>query len=268
MEETSVNNINEVLNHYWEILLFYIPRLLVAIFLIVIAIFMASQIGRFVRGRLTTRLSDPLVANFITNLTRWIVILFGVIIALQIGGLGGIAAGLLTGAGVSAIIIGFAFKDIGENFLAGIMLAFNRPFNVKDTIRVKDLMGKVEGLSLRNTHIKSFDGRDIFIPNSIIIKEPLTNFTRDGLLRVEFIIGIDHDKNIDNAIEVITNILESQNEILHDNSSFVSVDEFTPAKINLKVFFWIKSYDFKKSVVMLRGKMMKKIKMALQKAGF
>jgi small conductance mechanosensitive channel len=268
MDDTNIQNIGDILQYYLNALLFYIPRIFAAIVLIVVSIFIASQLGRLVKGKLTTRLSDPLVGVFITNLTRWIIILFGIMVAMQIAGFSGLATGLLTGAGVSAIIIGFAFKDIGENFLAGIMLAFNRPFNVQDTIRVKDLMGKVQGLSLRNTHIKTSDGRDIFIPNSIIIKEPLTNFTRDGLLRIEFIIGIDHDKDIDAAIEVIKERLSEEKEILKDDPFFVSVDEFTPAKINLKIFFWINSYDYKKSIVMLRGKVMKKVKEALQRAGF
>lgn len=268
MEETNIQTINDVMQHYWDAILFYMPRIFAAIVLIVVSIFIASQLGRLVKGKITTKLSDPLVGIFITNFTRWLIILFGIMVAMNIAGFSGIAAGLLTGAGVSAIVIGFAFKDIGENFLAGIMLAFNRPFNVQDTIRVKDLMGKVQGLSLRNTHIKTSDGRDIFIPNSIIIKEPLTNFTRDGLLRIEFIIGIDHDKNIDDAIEVIKQRLMEEKEILQDDTFFVSVDEFTPAKVNLKVFFWINSYDYRKSVVLLRGKVMKKVKTALQNAGF
>ena len=268
MNQRTFSDIDRVLNHYWELILFYTPRIFVAILIIVFSIFIASQLGRLVRGKLATRLSDPLVGIFITNLTRWLIILFGIMVALHIAGFSGVAAGLLTGAGVSAIIIGFAFKDIGENFLAGIMLAFNRPFNVHDTIKVKEFMGKVQALSLRNTHIKSSDGRDIFIPNSIIIKEPLINYTGDGLLRIEFIIAIDQNKNIDEGINVIKETLENEKDILQEDPFFVSVDEFIGDKINLKVFFWINSYDYRKSIIVLRGKMMKKVKDALRRAGF
>ena len=268
MDETNFNDINEVLKHYWELLLFYTPRFFVAVLIIVLAIFVASQLGRLVRGKLATKLSDPLVGIFITNLTRWLIILFGIMVALQIAGFSGVATGLLTGAGVSAVIIGFAFKDIGENFLAGIMLAFNRPFNVHDTIKVKDFMGKVQALSLRNTHIKASDGRDIFIPNSIIIKEPLINFTKDGLLRIEFVIAVDQNKNIDEAITVIKEILSKEKDILQEDPFFVSVDDFVGDKVNLKVFFWIKSYDYRKSVIVFRGKIMKRVNEGLKKAGF
>lgn len=261
-------SLEQVLKHYWELILFYTPRFFVAVVIIVFSIFIASQLGRLVRGKLATKLNDPLVGIFITKLTRWLIILFGIMVGLQIAGFSGVAAGLLTGAGVSAIIIGFAFKDIGENFLAGIMLAFDRPFNVHDMIKVKEFMGKVQALSLRYTHIKSSDGRDIFIPNSIIIKEPLINYTRDGLLRIEFIITINKNKNIDEAITVIKEALLNEKEILQEDPFFVTVDDFVGENVNLRVFFWINSYDYRKSVIILRGKMMKKVIEALRIAGF
>ena len=84
------------------------------------------------------------------------------LLVLTIIGLGGVATGLLSGAGVGAFVIGFAFKDIGENFLAGILMAFDRPFNVGDTVELGGEKGKVIALNLRNTQVKSFDGIRIF----------------------------------------------------------------------------------------------------------
>ncbi len=98
---------------------------------------------------------------------------------MQTLGLTGVAGGLLAGAGISAFIFGFAFKDIAENFLGGVILAFNRPFSLNDTIVIREFSGHIVALNFRTTHIKTFDEGDVFIPNSIVIKEPLTNLTRD-----------------------------------------------------------------------------------------
>ncbi|MGB5753907.1 MAG: mechanosensitive ion channel domain-containing protein [Thermoanaerobaculia bacterium] len=74
-------------------------------------------------------------------------------------------------------------------------LAFSRPFKVDDIIQSRDFKGTVRGIEMRHTHIRTADGRDIFLPNSQIINNPLTNFTRDGLLRPVFTVGIDYADN-------------------------------------------------------------------------
>jgi small-conductance mechanosensitive channel len=91
-------------------------------------------------------------------------------------------------------IIGFTFKDIGENFLSGILMAFKSPFRIGDLVQTGDITGYVTSLSLRETTLKSLDGKDVFIPNSTILKEPLSNFTIDGFLRYEFVIGVDYQE--------------------------------------------------------------------------
>lgn len=144
-----------------------------------------------------------ITAEYIAVVTKWAIIIAGILLAFQTIGLSGIAGGLLAGAGVSAIVIGFAFKDIAQNFLAGLILAFNRPFNVNDTVQINEIMGKVVGLDLRTTHILTFDSKDVYIPNGTIITSPITNYTRNGLIRMDFIVGIDYNDDITQAIRLI-----------------------------------------------------------------
>ena len=111
--------------------------------------------------------------------------------ALNVLGFSGIVGSLVGAAGVSAFIVGFAFKDIAENFLAGVILAFNRPFHIDDTVQIKDLVGHVVALNLRTTLMRTFDGKHIFLPNSMVLKEPLINYTRDGDLRMDFLLTVE-----------------------------------------------------------------------------
>lgn len=161
------------------------------------------------------------------------------IIALNIVGFGGIASSLIAGAGISAIIFGFAFKDIGENFLAGIILALKRPFEIGDIIEVDGYKGNVEDLDLRVTHLRNFEGKDIYIPNSSIIKNTLVNYTKDGNLRVNFMLGIAPESNILKTRSLILEYLTQNKQILQTPNPNVVVQELGEFTTDLQVLFWV-----------------------------
>ncbi len=101
-----------------------------------------------------------------------------------------------------------AFKDIAENFLAGIILAFNRPFNLNDTVKIEDVFGKVIQMEFRYTKIDSFDGRSVYIPNSDVLTKPVFNYKEDGFFRTGFILGIAYEKDTNEAKKNIQKILD------------------------------------------------------------
>jgi small conductance mechanosensitive channel len=258
----------EILNEYWTNFLFTLPRILIAIVVLAAITFIAMKLAGFVNKRLTLKAPDPLFSSFIVQLLKYGLILIGVMISFQIVGLSGIAGGLLAGAGVSALIFGFAFKDIGENFLAGIILAFNRPFNYHDTIKVADFLGRVEGMSFRITHLKTFDEKDVFIPNAVLVKEVLINLTRDGSLRLDFVIGIAYEDNLDEAIKLIIESVNKCSGINHKPVPFAVVEEFSASTINIRVYFWTATDDYRRGVLILKGEIMTQVKNALISRGF
>lgn len=263
-----IEKMSEVLEKYWDKFLFHLPKVLIGITIIVVAIFIAAKISQFLSTRFQHKAKDPLLLDFLSRIVKYVLIITGIMIAMQIIGFTGIASGLLAGAGISAFIIGFAFKDIGENFLAGIILAFNRPFRIKDTIKVKDMIGKVMTLNLRTTVIKTFDGKDIYIPNSIILKEPLSNFTRDGLNRHEFIVNIGVEYDVDEVSAVIIDSIKPVEGIVKERPPFVVIEELKNNGIDLKVYFWIYTYDFKKRTNVIKSDVIKAVKNALIKSGY
>lgn len=262
-----IHDIKLVIHHYWESFLFHLPRGLFAVIIIAISFFVAAKLSHFLSNKFQNRTKDPLLLEFIARIIRYVLIIAGLMIALQVIGFTGIAGGLLAGAGISAFIIGFAFKDIGENFLAGIILAFNRPFRIKDTIKVDDHIGKVTALHLRTTLIKTFDGKDIFIPNSIILKQPLTNFTRDGLNRHEFMVHIGIEQDVDEVSQVIIESIKTVEGIVKERPPYVTIEELKNNGIELKVYFWIYTYDYKKRTSVIKTEVIKTVKNALITAG-
>ncbi len=255
---------------YLENIIDRIPEISVALALLIIFLLLGIMGRKLVQNRLHRRIKDKLLLNFIGRSVLLLFIIIGIVFFLNQIGLGTAAGGLLAGAGVTALILGFAFKDLGENFLAGFFLAFSRPFNIGNIIEINNHMGQVQAMTFRNTHIRTFDGRDIFIPNALIIKNPLINYTRDGLMRHEFVIGLDYGVDLSAATELILNTLNAQKDISSskDLSPFVIIEKFASSTINLKIYFWINTNDFLGSITVLKSSVMKAVIEALIAKGF
>lgn len=258
------------LKEYYTNSIAVLPRIVLSILVIIVGVLIASSITNFYKLKILKKAEDPLMARFLAQAIKIILVIIAILLALQVAGLNDVATGILTAAGGAAIILGFAFQDIGKNFLAGIILAFNRPFNINDTIKVNDLFGKIKGLNFRYMHIKTFDGRDIYIPNSDVLTKPVQNYTADGFFRNEFIVGIGYEDDIENAKLVIQSILDANDFIVHDDAheNFVFEDELAASTVNLKVFFWVNTMDYKKSAIVVRGNLIRNIKEALENKGF
>ena len=239
-----INDLKSQVATYYDSFIVFLPKLAIGLFLV--AIFFLT--ARFVRNKLkkvlTKKADDPLLVNFINSILQMINIIIGFLIFLYVIGQSGVASSILGAAGVSAFIIGFAFKDIGENFLAGVIMAFNRPFRVGDTIETAGVTGNILSMSLRDTHMKTFDGKDVYIPNGQIIKNPLFNFTIDGYLRKEFTIGVDYDSDLPLVRELILESIKKVPGIILDTKPPKTIITLLGSStINIAVQYWIDTFD-------------------------
>ncbi|AFM03213.1 small-conductance mechanosensitive channel [Bernardetia litoralis DSM 6794] len=252
--------LHEKLLFYWEILIESIPRITLSIIITTIFILIAIGLTKAFRKKMMQKAENKLVVDYVVKLVKFLLILAGIILGLHTMGLTGIAGGLLAGAGAGAVILGFAFKEIGENFLAGVILVFDRPFNLGDTVTVEGNMGKITALNFRTTEMKTFDGRDVYIPNILVITNEVYNHTQDGFLRLDFLIGIDYDDNITEAIKGITKIVNANSEVLKNEKTLVLIDEFAASSVNLKVMFWVNTKDYKISALETKTEIMRTVK--------
>lgn len=262
-------NFKDSIINYWNQFVFQLPNYILAIVIIIIGYLISIYIFRLFKRTVSKRSQDPLMTNFLTKCVKLGIILLVLMFALRVAGLGGIAAGVLAAAGASAIVIGFAFRDIGENFISGVILSFKRPFNINDTIMVDTIFGKVKGLEFRYTKLKTFDGRDVYIPNSDIIKKAVYNYTEDGYYRLDFEVGIDYDDDIEVAKKVILETILQTPGIINtaENASFVTVDSLGVSTVNLKVFFWTKTMDYKRGAIEIKSELVQKVKKVIIENG-
>lgn len=249
----------------WNSFVEQIPSLLAAILVIALGIFIANKLTDLSRKFIAGKSADPLMTNFLIKAIKTVFVIIVIMFGLKVAGLDGIATGVLTAAGASAVILGFAFKDIGENFISGIILSFNRPFNINDTVSIGDIFGRVKSMEFRYTKLKTFDGKDVYIPNSDVIKKPVFNFTEDGYFRMDFMVGIAYENDIDQAKKIILNTMNSHPLSLkdEDREPFVITDELGVNSINIKVFFWVAAEDYRRDALMIRSEMIDQVKINL-----
>lgn len=264
-----IEDLKTQLQGYYDQLVTLLPKVVMAILVLLFALYLARKISRFGKTQLNQRMEDPLLAQFFARVIRWLVLVIGFLIILRIVGLGAAAASLLAGAGITAFIIGFAFKDIGENFLAGILMAFKRPFRIGDTIETNGITGVIKGLTLRDTHLKTFDGKDVYVPNGQIMKNPIFNYTIDGFMRLEFVIGLDYGTDLDKATRIIYETLENIHGILWDEGRApnVVISDLGSSTINITVYFWIDTFDKTVSGLAVKTNAIREVLQALTKGG-
>lgn len=249
----------------WNSFVEQIPSLLAAILVIALGISIANKLTDLSRKFIASKSTDPLMTNFLIKAIKTVFVIIVIMFGLKVAGLDGIATGVLTAAGASAVILGFAFKDIGENFISGIILSFNRPFNINDTVSIGDIFGRVKSMEFRYTKLKTFDGKDVYIPNSDVIKKPVFNFTEDGYFRMDFMVGIAYENDIDQAKKIILNTMNSHPLSLkdEDREPFVMTDELGVNSVNIKVFFWVAAEDYRRDALMIRSEMIDQVKINL-----
>lgn len=171
---------------------------------------------------------------------------------------------LIAGLGLGSVAIGFAFKDIFENFFAGMLILFRQPFAIGDHVEVDGIEGIVENITIRDTLVRQTDGQPVIIPNSVLFKNPVTVRTDKDTRRVTIMCGVAYDEDIDQAREVITNAVETVGTVNKDKPVQIFANAFGASSVDFEVTWWTGSspVDIRKS----RDEVVASVKRALDDA--
>jgi small-conductance mechanosensitive channel len=222
-----------------------LPAIFLAVVVFSLGLLLIKQINKYARKIIQLKSNDPLIADFILNLISFVLTVSLLIICLGFLGFSGLTNKILAGAGLTTFVIGFALKDIGENFLAGILMAFQRPFRIGDLIEIIGIKGNVIEMSLRSTTIKTPDGRDVFIPNGAILKNPLENFTIDDLMREELTITVGFDENVDQVFMILEHILKETELVLNLPMYNYFIDRIEKDLVYFTILYWYRTDNIK-----------------------
>lgn len=252
----------------WQDIIKLAPRLIAALVILLLAVWVGRGLGRVVSNILSRNSKSQTYHQFVKQLTTWLILLLGVILALNILGLGNVAVSLMAGGGLAAVVFGFAFREIGENFIAGFFLTFSRSFEVGDYIESEGLKGEVKTIELRHVHIRTYDGCDIFIPSAQIFKSPLFNYTRDGLRRLGFVVGIDYADDAEEAVKILQTAVKGTPGVLESPRSTVVMSTLQAQYVELQINFWVNTFETTLSLPEVQNAVMAQCCRALKETKF
>lgn len=243
-----------------------LPSIAIAIVILVIAWLVArfaTSIVHRVTGR--TRLRSDL-KDLLETLVRVAIWVVGFLLAATIVIPGFTFGGMIAGLGIGAVAIGFAFQDIFKNFLAGILIMLREKMHIGDTIWCEEIEGKVEHISLRETHIRQFNGELTIVPNSMLFEKPVRIVTDTAVWRDEIVIPIDPDCDLEQARDAIEGAVKSVEAIQKDRDVQVYVRRFNEAgAVEFLARWWVDASSTDKFAV--RSAVLVAITRALAEAG-
>ncbi|MCP9221547.1 mechanosensitive ion channel [Erythrobacter sp. LQ02-29] len=218
-------------------------------------------------GRLWHRIApNGFLAELIGSAVRFVFVLLGIVVALDMVGAGALLGAVLGGAGVIGIALGFAMRDLIENYVASIMLSVRQPFRANDHVLIDDLEGRVIRLTSRATVLMTLDGNHLRIPNSTVFKAVIVNYTRNPQRRFDFALGVDADDDPRAARRLGRDTLAGLPFVLADPAPEARIEEVGDSNIVIRFLAWIDQTeaDFFKA----RSNAIPAVKDALEAAGF
>lgn len=242
-----------------------LPFIGFGLIVLVLSWFIARLASHLTHRLFDRRVTTPLLRNVIARTVSILVFLFGFYIVLQVSGLTRIALTLLGGTGVAGLIIGIAFRDIAENFLASILISVRKPFLTGDLIEVAGYLGIVQQVTTRGTLLMAFDGNHIQIPNATVYKSNIINYTANPNRREDFIVGIGYADAIPVAQEVALRVLRNHPAVLQEPEPWVLVESLGAATVNLRIYFWLDGSQH--HWLKVKSSVIRLIKRAFQQAG-
>jgi small conductance mechanosensitive channel len=239
-----------------------IPRLLLAVFFLVLFWVFYRAIRRVVLGSMKRAHVDPSIQDMMGYLIKWTVMGFGIVIACNQIGIQ--IAALLTGFSIVGLAIGFAAQETLANFIAGVVIFWDKPFRVGDWIEIDHTFGQVQRITFRSTRLLDLDGEAVVFPNTFMLANKLSNHTTHPATRISVPIGIAYSQSIEHARRVLLGTITGDERILQDPAASVFVAACADSSVNLVLSFWIADESL---AIKIRYEYQEKVKRALDEAG-
>lgn len=249
----------------WSDFIRALPFLIIALLILILTVGSSLLSIRGTRALLRPRIRTKLLQNVIARTVGGLVLICGVYLILRVSGLTQLALTLVGGTGLIGLIVGIAFRDITENFLASIFLSMQSPFETGDLVEISGITGYVQQLNMRTTILMTIDGNLVQIPNSSVYKSTISNFTTNANRREDFVVGIGYDDAINEAQEIALEVLVKHPAVLNDPEPAVLVDNLGASTVNLRVYFWMNGREH--SWLKVRSSVIRLVKRAFQEHG-
>jgi small-conductance mechanosensitive channel len=223
-------------------LILFIPNLIVAILIFLLTLYLAGLAARTVTAAMRRRGLDLELTLLLSRLARWTLMVLGTVWALSEVNFD--VTGFAAGLGILGFTLGFALKDIAENFVAGILLLWQQPFDIGDDVIVGGYGGKVTDIQIRATTIQTWDGLLVIIPNAEVYSNAITNYSKIHQRRLELVIGVGYETDLPQAHNLMIEVVSALPGVITDDPApTVIFNEFGESSINGTLYYWVKTEE-------------------------
>ncbi len=241
-----------------------LPMVLVAIVIVCVAWLLGGWLARRAGLR---RLAgkNPFLQDLLRSGVKMLVLLGGFLVALEILNATAIVGAVLGTAGVLGVALGFAFKDILENYLAGILMSLRQPFSPKDHVVIDGNEGVIIALTSRATILMTLDGNHLRLPNAMVFRSVILNYTRNPNRRFEFDIGVGVQEDLIAAQNLGIEELENMAGVLADPPPRVVIVGLGDSNVQVRFYGWVDQRDHEFAAV--KSEAIRRVKLKLEEAG-
>jgi small conductance mechanosensitive channel len=240
----------------------FVPRVFVAIVFLAFFWLIYRAARRLILGSLGKANVDPSIRDMLGHLIKWTIMGFGLVIAFNQIGIQ--ITALLTGVSIVGLAMGLAAQETLANFIAGIVIFWDKPFRIGDSIEIEGASGTVQRVTFRSTRMLDGDGQIIVLPNTFVLAHKLSNGSAHALRRVTVKVGIAYGESIDAARATILRLTQDDSRICEEPAPSVVVTDCAESSVNLMLRFWI---DQKGIAGAIHAEYLERIKNALDAAG-
>jgi small conductance mechanosensitive channel len=259
---TITENLLDILESWWLDILANLPKVIAGILVFIISLYLARLLSRMLSKGMKRRESDPELTILMSRILRWTIITLGLILALEQAGQD--VSALIAGLGIVGFTVGFALQDISSNLVAGLLLLYQQPFELGDSIEVAGYGGTVKEINLRATEMLTWDGLLVMIPNKDVFTNTITNYTRSKKRRLNFLVGISYESDVNFAEKVLLDAFNEIPILLKDPAPSVKFESFGESTFDLGVYVWFDTE--KEDLVEVNNAAIVAIKTALEAA--
>ncbi len=218
-----------------------LPNLVVAAVVLTLGIFLAGVVRRLA-DRLAARVSSNITLNgLFVSVIYFVFIGITLFTVLSVLKLDKAVTSILAGAGIVGLALAFAFQDIASNFISGIFISFRQPLHLGDIVKVKEYMGKIEGINLRDTVLRTFQGQLVIIPNKEVFQNPIENYSLLGKRRFDLTVGVSYAEDLPRVRELTLAAVQGIEGLSAHDEPTLFYTAFGDSSINFVLRLWIAS---------------------------
>ncbi|WP_226702882.1 mechanosensitive ion channel family protein [Microbulbifer elongatus] len=249
----------------WEGFLGHIPFFIASVMMLALTWVLATIAGKFTRRFARKTTNKPSLQDLLVRLTRIFIWVIGLLFTAMVLFPGLTPARALGGLGLLSVAVGLAFKDMFENFFAGILILWRFPFEAGDVIKCENVEGRVEAVEVRNTAIRRTTGELVIVPNLFLFKNPCEILTDRNKRRITIIAGVAYGEDVATAVDVIEAAVTQCETVRDDEPVQIFPQGFGDSSIDIEVTWWSGSTPLEER--RSRGEVVTAVKRALDEAG-